>query len=217
MARCPSCGTVSERQDSWYQLSLRNLPMRSVPVVTAPSQEMAFRSAGLRALDLRGAAAPSCLSPRASERRHRRYPGRDGQPTASGPRSGPVRISIGVSTEACSASPGRRTRSLRCGGCRRWTMPRGGSSAAIRDGRTPRRRSARSPISRSRVGSTRNAAVLAIMKIPSARCTSQHWRYCCRADRCSFIRLDRVLHSRSLAHIRRWYDHWRIGQSLRCS
>jgi hypothetical protein len=33
MPRCPSCGTVSERQHSWYQWSLRDLPMQGVPVV----------------------------------------------------------------------------------------------------------------------------------------------------------------------------------------
>jgi transposase len=33
MPRCPSCGTVSERQYSWYQRSLRDLPMQGIPVV----------------------------------------------------------------------------------------------------------------------------------------------------------------------------------------
>src|SRR3954453_18357224 len=31
--RCPSSGTVSERQHSLYQRSLRDLPMQGVPVV----------------------------------------------------------------------------------------------------------------------------------------------------------------------------------------
>jgi len=31
--RCPSCGSVSERQHSWYQRSLRDLLMQGVPVV----------------------------------------------------------------------------------------------------------------------------------------------------------------------------------------
>jgi transposase len=33
MPRFPSCGTVSARQHSWYQRSLRDLPMQGVPVV----------------------------------------------------------------------------------------------------------------------------------------------------------------------------------------
>ena len=33
MPRCPSCGTVSARQHSWYQRSLCDLPMQGVAVV----------------------------------------------------------------------------------------------------------------------------------------------------------------------------------------
>src|SRR5579863_2113125 len=33
MPRCPSCGTVSNRKHSSYQLSLRDLPIQGVPVV----------------------------------------------------------------------------------------------------------------------------------------------------------------------------------------
>jgi hypothetical protein len=70
-----------------------------------------------------------------------------------------VAFSTVVSMGGRTVSPGRPTRSLRCGGCKRWRMPQGGSSAAIRDGRTPQRRSARSRISRRRVGSTRDAVL----------------------------------------------------------
>jgi transposase len=33
MPRCPSCGTVSERQYSWYQRNLRDLQKQGIPVV----------------------------------------------------------------------------------------------------------------------------------------------------------------------------------------
>ena len=33
MPRCPSCGTSAKRQHSWYQRTLRDLPMQGIPVI----------------------------------------------------------------------------------------------------------------------------------------------------------------------------------------
>jgi len=33
MPRCPSCGTPSGRQHSWYRRTLRDLPMQGIPVI----------------------------------------------------------------------------------------------------------------------------------------------------------------------------------------
>jgi hypothetical protein len=99
--------------------------------------------------------------------------------------------------------PGRQTRSLRCGGRRRCKMPRGGTSAAIRDGWTPRRRSARSPISWSRVRRTRDAVALFIlgtMRHPQPQQAVQSTFHLCQKNSSRYFQ-------RSLPRARYWQRH----------